>query len=84
MSFCITTSNVYDNQVPELLYELKTYNTFILLVDAAYDVTQWFEVSKTLKYNLLSDVNILKVKIIESFKDKSKYENALLYFLKFF
>ncbi|WP_242850451.1 transposase, partial [Clostridium botulinum] len=48
LSFSITTANVYDNQVQGLLYELKTYNPFIVLADAAYDDAQWFKVSKTL------------------------------------
>ncbi|NFO99271.1 transposase, partial [Clostridium botulinum] len=73
LSFSITTANVYDNQVQGLLYELKTYNPFIVLADD----DQWFKVSKTLEYNLLTDVNMRKAKSIESFKDESRYKNAL-------
>ncbi|WP_242844575.1 transposase [Clostridium novyi] len=77
LSFSITTANIYDNQVLELLYELKTYNPFIVIADAAYDDSQWFKVSKTLQYNLLTDVNMRKAKSIKSFKDESRYKNAL-------
>ncbi|WP_242851955.1 transposase [Clostridium botulinum] len=72
LSFSVTTANVYDNQVQGLLYELKTYNPFIVLADAAYDDAQWFKVSKTLEYNLLTDVNMRKANSIESFKDESR------------
>ncbi|MFL0198649.1 transposase [Clostridium sp. WILCCON 0269] len=44
LSFCLTTVNVYDNQV--LLYEVKTHNQFAILVDAAYDDTAWFETAE--------------------------------------
>ncbi|ENJ9655906.1 TPA: hypothetical protein LA742_002073 [Clostridium botulinum] len=36
-SFCLTTTNVYDNQVSDLPYEVKIYNPFIVLADATYD-----------------------------------------------
>ncbi|MDV5105285.1 hypothetical protein R2R32_00465 [Clostridium perfringens] len=32
--FNVTTPNVYDNQVSDLLYEAKIYNPFLILVDA--------------------------------------------------
>ena len=35
--FNLTTANVYDNQLSDLLYEAKVYNPFLILADAAYD-----------------------------------------------
>ncbi|WP_238901450.1 transposase [Clostridium sp. YIM B02500] len=74
--FYLTTANVYDNQVSDLLYEAKIYNPFLILADAAYDSLEWFEIASSLEFNLLTDINMRKAKIIESFTDK-RYENAL-------
>lgn len=74
--FDITTANVYDNQVSNLLYEAKIYNPFLILADAAYDSAEWFEIASDLELNLLTDINMRKAKSIESFADK-RYENAL-------
>lgn len=74
--FHVTTGNVYDNQVSDLLYEAKIYNPFLILADAAYDAVEWFEIASNLKFNLLTDINMRKSKSIESFVDK-RYENAL-------
>ena len=77
LSFCLTTANVYDNQVSELLYEVKIYNPFITLADAAYDDTTWFQTAKDLSLNLLTDVNMRRAESIESFTDELRYKNAL-------
>lgn len=74
--FDLTTANVYDNQVSNLLYEAKIYNQFLILADAAYDSSEWFEIASDLEFNLLIDINMRKAKSIESFADK-RYENAL-------
>lgn len=74
--FDLTTANVYDNQVSNLLYEAKIYNPFLILADAAYDSSEWFEIASDLEFNLLIDINMRKAKSIESFADK-RYENAL-------
>lgn len=74
--FDLTTANVYDNQVSNLLYEAKIYNPFLILADAAYDSSEWFEIASDLEFNLLTDINMRKAKSIESFADK-RYENAL-------
>jgi len=74
--FDLTTANVYDNQVPDLLYEAKIYNPFLILADATYDSAEWFKIASNLEFNLLTDVNMRKAKSIESFTDK-RYENAL-------
>lgn len=79
LSFDLTTANVYDNQLLDLLYEAKIYNPFLILADAAYDSAEWFEIASNLELNLLTDINMRKAKSIESFTDK-RYENAL--FLK--
>jgi hypothetical protein len=74
--FDLITANAYDNQVSDLLYEAKIYNPFLILADAAYDSTEWFEIASSLNFNLLTDINMRKAKSIESFADK-RYENAL-------
>lgn len=74
--FNVTTPNVYDNQVSDLLYEAKIYNPFLILADAAYDSVKWLEIASDLKFNLLTDINMRKAKSLESFTDK-RYENAL-------
>lgn len=74
--FHVTTGNVYDNQLSDLLYEAKIYNPFLMLADAAYDSIEWFEIASNLNFNLLTDINMRKAKSIESFDDK-RYENAL-------
>ncbi|WP_394903442.1 transposase [Clostridium butyricum] len=74
--FDLTTANVYDNQVSNLLYEAKIYNPFLILADAAYDSSEWFEIASDLEFNLLTDINMRKAKSIESFADK-RYENAI-------
>lgn len=74
--FDLTTANVYDNQVSDLLYEAKIYNPFLILADAAYDSVEWFKIASNLNFNLLTDINMRKAKSIESFTDK-RYENAL-------
>ena len=74
--FDLTTANVYDNQLSDLLYEAKIYNPFLILADAAYDSVEWFEIASDLKFNLLTDINMRKAKSIESFAVK-RYENAL-------
>ena len=74
--FDLTTANVYDNQVSELLYEAKIYNPFLVLANAAYDSKEWFEIALNLKFNLLTDINMRKAKSIEIFADK-RYDNAL-------
>ncbi|WP_077847138.1 transposase, partial [Clostridium puniceum] len=76
--FDLTTANVYDNQVPDLLYEAKIYNPFLILADAAYDSVEWFEIAEKLEFNLLTDINMRKAKSIEAFIDK-RYENALFF-----
>ena len=73
--FCLTTTNVYDNQVSDLLYEAKVYNSFLIFADAIYDSAEWFEIASNLEFNLLI-INMRKVKSIESFTDR-RYENAL-------
>ena len=78
LTFDLTTANVYDNQVPDLLYEAKIYNPFLILADAAYDLAEWFEIATKLEFNLLTDINMRKSKSIESFVDK-RYENALFF-----
>ena len=74
--FDVTTANVYDNQVSDLLYKAKIYNPFLILADAAYDSVKWLEIASDLKFNLLTDINMRKAKSLESFTDK-RYENAL-------
>ena len=74
--FDVTTANVYDNQVSDLLYEAKIYNPFLILADAAYDSVEWFEIASNLEFNLLTDINMRKAKSIDSFTYK-RYENAL-------
>ena len=74
--FDLTTANVYDNQLSDLLYEAKIYNPFLILADAAYDSIEWLEIASDLKFNLLTDINMRKAKSLESFTDK-RYENAL-------
>ncbi|NFI94904.1 transposase [Clostridium botulinum] len=74
--FDLTTANVYDNQVSNLLYESKTYNPFLILADAAYDDESWFNISNKLEINLLTDVNMRNSKSIDSFSDV-RYTNAL-------
>ena len=76
--FNLTTANVYDNQVPDLLYEAKIYNPFLILADTAYDSVEWFKIATKLECNLLTDINMRKAKSIESFIDK-RYENALFF-----
>ncbi|WP_243652128.1 transposase [Clostridium tyrobutyricum] len=78
LSFSLTTANVYDNQVSGLLYEVKTYNPFVILADAAYDDSSWFKISEDLSLNLLTDINMRRSKSIESFTDEFRYKNALL------
>ncbi|HCL4449582.1 TPA: hypothetical protein N2E01_002067 [Clostridium botulinum] len=67
MSFCLTTANIYDNQVSYLLYEVKIYNPFVVLADAAYNDTSWFEIAEFLFINLLTAINMRRSKSIESF-----------------
>ena len=74
--FDITTANVYDNQLFDLMYEAKIYNPFMILADAAYDDENWFKIAKCLDLNLLTDVNIRNSKSIESFS-QNRYNNAL-------
>ena len=74
--FDLTTANVYDNQLSHLLYEVKTYNPFLIIADAAYDSAEWFDIVSDLELNLLTDINMRKAKSIESFTVK-RYENAV-------
>ena len=74
--FDLTTANVYDNQILDLLYEAKTYNPFLILADAAYDDKKWFGIVNEIDINLLTDINMRRSKNIESFVDV-RYENAL-------
>ena len=74
--FDLTTANVYDNQLSHLLYEVKTYNPFLIIADAAYDSAEWFDIVSDLELNLLTDINMRKAKSIESFTGK-RYENAV-------
>ena len=74
--FDLTTANVYDNQLSHLLYEIKTYNPFLIIADAAYDSTEWFNIVSDLELYLLTDINMRKAKRIESFTGK-RYENAV-------
>ena len=74
--FDLTTANVYDNQLSHLLYEVKTYNPFLIIADAAYDSAEWFNIVSDLELNLLTDINMRKAKSIESFTGK-RYENAV-------
>ncbi|WP_238861436.1 transposase [Clostridium sp. YIM B02569] len=76
--FNLTTANVYDNQVPDLLYEAKIYNPFLVIADAAYDSVEWFEIATKLEFSLLTDINMRGAKSIEAFTDK-RYENALFF-----
>ena len=75
--FDLTTANVYDNQLSELLYEAKIYNPFLILTDAAYASSKWFEIAADLELNISTDINMRKAKSIESFTRK-RYENTLL------
>ncbi|WP_315068786.1 transposase [uncultured Clostridium sp.] len=63
--FDLTTANVYDNQVSDLLYEVKIYDSFLIFADAAYDSAEWFEIVSNLEFNLLTDVNMRKARSIE-------------------
>jgi len=74
----LTTANVYDSQVSDLLYEAKIYNPFLIRADAAYDSSEWFEIASKLELNLLTDINMCKAKSIDVFIDK-RYENALFF-----
>lgn len=74
--FDITTANVYDNQLFDLMYEAKIYNPFMILADAAYDDENWFKIAKSLGLNLLTDINMRNSKSIEVFS-QNRYNNAL-------
>lgn len=76
LTFDLTTANVYDNQLSDLLYEAKIYDPFLILADAAYDSEEWFKISSDLEFNLLADINMRKAKSINSFSSK-RYKNAL-------
>lgn len=65
LSFDLTTANVYDNKLLDLLYEAKIYNPFLILADVAYDSAEWFEIASNLELNLLTDINMRKAKSIE-------------------
>ena len=80
IAFTVTTAEVYDNQVSNILYDIKIFNPFLVLADAAYDDTEWFKKAKALDINLLTDINMRRANSIESFKDQERYKNAL--FLK--
>lgn len=75
----LTTAEVYDNQPVELIYEIKTFNPFLLIGDAAYDDSTWFAKSKSLEINLLTDVNMRRAGDILDFKDNLRYQNALFF-----
>lgn len=74
--FDVTTANVYDNQVSDLIYELKTYNPFLLIADAAYDSVEWFDIADILDIKLLIDINMRKAKSIDALNIK-RYKNAV-------
>ena len=40
IAFEVTTAEVYNNQVSDILYDAKNFNPFLLLADAAYDDTE--------------------------------------------
>ena len=75
----LTTAEVYDNQPVELIYEIKTFNPFLLIGDAAYDDSTWFSKAKSLEINLLTDVNMRRAGDISDFKDNLRYQNALFF-----
>ncbi len=75
--FELTTANVYDNQLVELLYEVKIFNPFLTLADAAYDDENWFATAKSLDLHLLTDINMRRAESIESFTSQERYENAV-------
>lgn len=77
IAFAVTTAEVYDNQVSDILYDIKTFNPFLILADAAYDDTEWFKKAKSLEINLLTDINMRRANSIESFRDQERYKNAL-------
>ena len=56
--FDLTTANVYDNQVLDLLYEAKTYNPFLILADAAYDDKKWFGIVIEIEYDITTSLQI--------------------------
>lgn len=60
-----------------MLYEAKIYNPFLILTDAAYASSKWFEIAADLELNISTDINMRKAKSIESFTRK-RYENTLL------
>lgn len=74
--FKLTTANIYDNQSSDLMYELKIYNPFLLIADAAYDSVEWFDIADILSLKLLTDINMRKAKSIDAFHIK-RYKNAL-------
>lgn len=80
--FDLTTANVCDNQLLDLLYEAEIYNPFFMLADAAYDSVEWFEIASNLEFNLLTDVNISIAKNIESFTGK-RYGKCFIYAISY-
>ena len=65
IAFMVTTAEVYDNQISDILYDVNTFNLFLFLADAAYDNTEWFKKTKSLGINLLTDVNMRRANSIE-------------------
>lgn len=63
LAFDLTT-NVYDNQLSELLYKAKIYNPFLILADAAYDSSELFEIAADLELNILTYINMRKSKTL--------------------
>lgn len=54
----ISMVNIYDNQLSVLIYELKRYNAFVILVDTTYDDEIWFAVVINLDLILFIDINV--------------------------
>jgi len=43
ITFAVTTAEVYDNQISDILYDIKNFNPFLVLADAAYGDTEQFK-----------------------------------------
>lgn len=78
--FDLTTANVYDSNCSNLIKNLRDYDIFALLGDAAYDSVKLFELCNEMSINLLTDINIRNAKSLDSIKNVYRKKN--LHYLK--
>ncbi|WAM34968.1 ISNCY family transposase [Caldicellulosiruptor morganii] len=71
----LTCANIHDSKAVELLYEAKIFGPDVILADAGYDCTKWFDVADRLGIKFVAGINKRNIKDFNNVKNILRAQN---------